>query len=64
MSEVNVPLQNTPMHSRSTAPDGWTTLWISDPTTVAKHLCEACSEQFTNFMVKTLRSSTDVHKDT
>lgn len=49
--EVSMPVQNTPMHTRTAGPEGWTALTIGvDPGTRLTHLCEVCSVRFKEFL--------------
>lgn len=49
-AKLTVPLQNTPVAQRVTAPEHWTTLWLNDITRAPRHLCQDCSLQFRQLM--------------
>jgi hypothetical protein len=47
---VNIATANGPLPSRVSAPDGWTTLWITDPVAQPSHFCPECTKGFEDFL--------------
>jgi hypothetical protein len=41
---------NSPMVTRASAPDGWTTMWLENYSDPPRHLCLTCSRTLTALM--------------